>query len=56
MSICTITADFVPKWRDIRNADIMSNRKDICNNCGYKSLYEIPNPLKKPKHFNKIGE
>ena len=44
MSICTITVDFVPKWRDIRNADIMPNREDICNNCGYNMLSAIPNP------------
>ncbi len=41
MSICAITADIMPNWSYIRNADIMPNQEDMCNNCGYNMLYDI---------------
>ena len=54
-SMYATTADIMSNWSYICNADIMSNREDIRNNCGYNTLYEIPNPLKKPKDFNKLN-
>ncbi len=34
------TADIPPKWEDIRNADIMPNRSDICNTADIPTLGE----------------
>ena len=41
MSIYATTADFMPNRSYIRNADIMPNQEDMCNNCGYNTLYDI---------------
>lgn len=35
------TADITPKWKDIRIADIMPNRSDICSTADIPKLYEI---------------
>ncbi|NQE54596.1 hypothetical protein C5S29_13485 [ANME-1 cluster archaeon GoMg3.2] len=34
-------ADITPKWKDIRIADIMPNRSDICSTVDISKLYEI---------------
>ncbi len=40
-SMYATTADIMSNWSYICNADIMSNREDIRNNCGYNMLYEM---------------
>ena len=34
-------ADILQKWKDIRNADIMPNRSDICSTADIPTLYAI---------------
>ena len=36
-------------------SDITLNRWDMRSKFGYTMLYEIPNPLEKPKYFNKLN-
>ncbi len=48
-----ISSDILPKWNDIRTSHIPLKLEGYMNQFVYNSLYEIPNPLKNTKHFNK---
>jgi len=44
-------ADIPTKRKDIRIADIILIRSDICSNADIPKLYEIPNPAFKNKRY-----
>ena len=41
MYMCNI-ADIIPKWKDIRIADIIPNGSYLCSNVDIPKLYAIP--------------